>query len=156
MFLNKAFCPVPSGVARASHKYLHGEPGNHFYACSIIQLRWSLLYIQELGNCIFYHLCWPFLCLLQPVAMIVFPLILSAYCFLWRELFKQLQLYNWNFEGKFVFVGRQLCWKDHLVFICHAVCMDVLMYVTMYWCKISSTSKDKPLLFNQNTMTDFR
>ena len=23
-----------------------------------------------------------------------------------------------------LFVGRQLCWKDHLVFICNAVCMD--------------------------------
>ena len=31
-----------------------------------------------------------------------------------------------------IFVGRQLCWKDHLVFICNAVCnMDVQMYVLM-------------------------
>ena len=32
----------------------------------------------------------------------------------------------------FFFVGRQLCWKDHLIFICHAVCMYVQMYRCMY------------------------
>ena len=32
-------------------------------------------------------------------------------------------------KGQLVFVGHQLCWKDHLVFICHAVCMYVQMYV---------------------------
>ena len=30
---------------------------------------------------------------------------------------------------KVFFVGRQLCWKDHLVFICHAVWMDGWMDV---------------------------
>ena len=28
-----------------------------------------------------------------------------------------------------IFVGHQLCWKDHLVFSCNAVCTDVCMYV---------------------------
>ena len=36
---------------------------------------------------------------------------------------------------------NQLCWKDHLVFICNAVCMYVQMDVCMYVCQISSTSK---------------
>ena len=50
------------------------------------------------------------------------------------------------------FVGCQLCWKDHLVFICNAVCM----YKWMNGCQVSSTSKGKPSLFNENAMTDFR
>ena len=33
-----------------------------------------------------------------------------------------------------LFVGCQLCWKDHLVFICNAVCSDIQMYVCVYWC----------------------
>ena len=44
-----------------------------------------------------------------------------------------------NSGNNFLFVGRQLYWKDHLVFICLAVCTDICMY----WCKISSTSKGK-------------
>ena len=39
----------------------------------------------------------------------------------------------------FFFFGRQVCWKDHLVSICHAVCMDGCTDVCVY--KISSTSK---------------
>ena len=31
----------------------------------------------------------------------------------------------------YVFVGYQLCWKDHLVFICHAVCIYVCTDVCM-------------------------
>ena len=50
-----------------------------------------------------------------------------------------------------VFVGRQLCWKDHLVFSCNAVCQ----YVWMDGRQISSTSKGKPSLSNENAMTDF-
>ena len=30
-----------------------------------------------------------------------------------------------------LFVGSQLCWKDHLVFVCNAVCSDIQMYVCM-------------------------
>ena len=54
-------------------------------------------------------------------------------------------------------MGGQLCWKDHLVFRCNSVCTNVCMYVCMhmYWYKISSTSKGKPSLSNENAMTDF-
>ena len=61
-------------------------------------------------------------------------------------------------EFKLIFVGR---WKDHLVFICDAVCMDGCTDV----CRptdvctdvdFSSTSKGKPSLSNENAVTDFR
>ena len=101
-------------------------------------------------------------------------------------------------------MGRQLCWKDHLVFICNAVCIDVspsrctlakatdqhhervsplrgsllaasaarfgpsalkvrsfwmdYIDVCVYRCMdvgFSSTSKGKPSLSNENTMTNF-
>ena len=54
----------------------------------------------------------------------------------------------------YLFVGCQLCWKDHLVFICHAVCMYVQIYVYTD-VGFSSTSKSKPSLSNVNAMTDF-
>ena len=44
---------------------------------------------------------------------------------------KKKTLKNHFIEKSFI-VGHQLCWKDHLVFICHAVCMYRCMYVCMY------------------------
>ena len=48
------------------------------------------------------------------------------------------------------FVGRQLCWKDHFVFIRNVVCTDVCNNVGF-----SSTSKGKPLLSIEKAVTDF-
>ena len=45
-----------------------------------------------------------------------------------------------------LFVDRQLCWKDHLVFICHARWLDV---------GFSSTKKVNLRFCNDNAMTNF-
>ena len=55
-----------------------------------------------------------------------------------------------NENEPFLFVGHQLCGKDHLVFIYHALCMYTCMDVDF-----SSTSKGKPSLSNANAVTDF-
>ena len=54
-----------------------------------------------------------------------------------------------------IFVGRQLCWKDHLVFSCNAVC-DACMYVTINWyVRSRQHQKGKSSLSNENAMTNF-
>ena len=47
-----------------------------------------------------------------------------------------------------VFVSHQLCWKDHLDFHCHAVCMDECR-------SCSSTKKVKFRFSKENARTDF-
>ena len=53
------------------------------------------------------------------------------------------------------FMGRQLCWKDHLDFSCHAICKDVYMDVCTD-VGFSSTSKVNICFSNENAMTNFR
>ena len=50
-----------------------------------------------------------------------------------------------------VLVSRQLCWKDHLDFRCHAGCMDGCNYVWMYGGCLST----KMVNLCWNAMTDF-
>ena len=70
---------------------------------------------------------------------------MSQFIFFHSPLIPDLILHQHNLIG-----GRQQCWKDCLVFICHAFCMYRCMDVGF-----SSTSKGKPSLSNENAMTDF-
>ena len=52
-------------------------------------------------------------------------------------------------ENVEIFVGRQLWWKDHLVFICNAVCM-------YGWMSDLVNIKRKTFALYENAMPDFR
>ena len=49
----------------------------------------------------------------------------SVYSFSYFQLDQEMSrnLSNALTINYHIFVGRQLCWKDHLVFICHVVCL---------------------------------
>ena len=57
----------------------------------------------------------------------------------------------WHSFNYFV-VGSQLCWKDHLDFHCHNVCMDVCMYGR---CRFLVNISTKKVNLSMNTLTDF-
>ena len=55
-----------------------------------------------------------------------------------------------------LFVGCQLCWKDHFDFSCHAVCTYVCIHVLLVYVSCSSTKKVNIRFSNENALTDFR